>query len=398
MKRRAKFAALLVAALGVCHGFSPSLRYCVVHQYLNPSMRLVKGSRWHHHSPGMVNSLRNLPAKIRASHSSSDDGGNKRSARQALQQAWSNFKFGATTVNENYLSLLVCTASKALMVVTAVWVAIGFAFLLSPVMGRLAVRYILQALKVISYFEVMLIIPFIIVFGIALGLLLSLPKLAVTFVIPNRIANTKTVASFLRFWEKAIRNVFPEATVDVTQNTKTTAKVVAPILERTGTSYALQLCLLAPILEELQYRLLFDRIRSWLATITTSKSRSLEQRNDKTYISEGFQLSTKIGSFIFACAHIKNWVSPSLDAVALVNSSVPTALLILSLAVVQGTGAFYISDRVLFPVYEKRGVVASIGAHSIWNILFATTLLHVPIRLLKKLRKRIRMLKDKGAA
>lgn len=60
---------------------------------------------------------------------------------------------------------------------------------------------------------------------------------------------------------------------------------------------------------------------------------------------------------------------------------------ILLLAIMQSTGAFVSSERVLFPIYETGGLLASISAHATWNFrLSVTKVVHAPIRLVIKLK------------
>lgn len=378
MKRQAHVITCLVALLLVdtfviSHGFLLPPRPVVAPYHCNLSTLQFQGSLWKQHALGVRNaSAKRLALRASPSDDSVDDGSIKKTGvRQALQQEWKNFEIGASYVNDNYLSLLVHILSRVLSVVATVWLVIGLSFLLSPTIGRLVIKSILRALDFLSYADLLASLPFLPFFavvGLALGLI---SRVAIS----SGLLKREALASFLEH----LTNMALSENVKMT----TTASIWSIIDEKRSLANELHAFLRAPISEELQYRLLFDRTRRFIAHAT----------GGFRVKGGGFLLPNKFGSFIFACIHINNWLSRvAVDALA--EQSVVEAVLVLSLAIAQATSAFFVSESILFPVYEKRGVMASIGAHSAWNILNWAKRVHVPVRLLLRCRNRLRRDKE----
>ena len=384
MKRATVMLVTSLMLVDVGDGFSFRPQCPMIQHHTSLFTDSVKQPLWHPHSLKTKNAFRTSLA-VRAAQSDNPADDNDSNTTDALHQMWTDVKYGACYVNDNYLSLLGYNAIRVFWVMNIVWLAIGFAFSLSPIMGSWTVRLILTAFQLLSQSALLYFLPIIIILGVALGVLLSVFTILENMAIPRAIANVSSVASFLQFCKKLVQQVMNRFSVEDAKTTSTPQ--MFQMLERSGGFvFMLRLCILAPIGEELQYRLMFDRINRWFTSMLTMKSAHVSDQS-ASESRDSSRLSTRVGSFIFACAHLGNWLSPSLDVSALVDSNVKMAIAVLSMGVVQGTGAFNISERVLFPVYQKRGVAASIGAHATWNTLFVTNVLHVPFRVLVRLRK-----------
>jgi membrane protease YdiL (CAAX protease family) len=150
--------------------------------------------------------------------------------------------------------------------------------------------------------------------------------------------------------------------------------IVALLSQKTALGIFLLIVVVAPIVEELKYRYWYDCMRGKLSHIL-----GFSDRDDGTAL----KVSTAFGSFIFACAHISNWVPAfsNINAATVMDTNVHAAILVSFAATVQFFSSFFISQRILFPLYQERGLAASIGAHATWNALIFTTRFQVPIRL-----------------
>ena len=95
-----------------------------------------------------------------------------------------------------------------------------------------------------------------------------------------------------------------------------------------------------------------------------------------------WEMSTAIGSLLFACPHINNWIllSSNMDA-AMVMHNVHATKDMSYMVTFQFFMTFFLSQCILFPMLQERGLVASIGAHATWNALAFTMHFHFPIWL-----------------
>ena len=150
--------------------------------------------------------------------------------------------------------------------------------------------------------------------------------------------------------------------------------------QRTVLGNILLIVVITPIVKELKFRYLFNYMQDKLARILRF---SCQDGN-------ALKVSTAIGSFIFACAHISNWVSPNMNAATVVDTNINAAILVSFAATVQFISSFFISQRILFPVYDERGLAASIGTHVSWNALILTRNIHLPVRLWARAWNRMR--------
>jgi membrane protease YdiL (CAAX protease family) len=259
----------------------------------------------------------------------------------------------------------------------------ALAYSISPSVGDWAVRSTLQTLFALSYAGIVLVLPFIVFLAIVLRAVLLLPtRLAyLIMMIPNQETKGVALATYTDQLKLRLRLMSREAAEKMSKN-DTLIPIVAFLSQRTALGIFLLIVVVVPIMEELEYRYLYDYMRAKLAHLLRFTDR------DGTAL----KVSTAIGSFIFACAHISNWVpvSSSINAATLMDTNVNTAILVSFAAIVQVFSSFFISQRILFPVYQERGLAASIGAHATWNAFIFTTRLQVPIRLFVRAWNRLR--------
>ena len=380
MKRTARLVALLALCVTECSGFV--VPRCALRQRRTNSYRTR--SSWHH------NSFRTTCASkgnILSCESSLDDseGDNTKSRmtpRQVLLQGWADFKFGASHVHTNYLKLLSYIYLRVFVVASIFVFALATAYSISPSVGEWAVRSTLQALYALSRAEIVLLLPFIVFLAIVLRALLLLPtRLAyLIMMIPNQATKGVALAAYVDQLKLQL-HLMLRAAAEKTSKNATLLPIVAFLRQKTSLGIILFIVVVAPIMEELKFRYLYDYMRGKLAHILHFSDR------------DGFALkvSTAIGSFIFACAHISNWVpvSSSMNATTVMDTNVNAAILVSFSATAQFVSSFFISQRLLFPVYQERGLAASIGAHATWNAFTLTSNFQVPIRLVVRTWNRL---------
>jgi membrane protease YdiL (CAAX protease family) len=313
----------------------------------------------------------------------------KTTPRQVLRELWVDFKFGVLHVHTNYLDLLWYIYLRVVVVTSTLVLTQGLAYSISPLVGKWAVRSTLRTLFALANFEMVLVLPWIVFLAVVLRAMLSLPtRLALLLMmIPNKQTNglalrgTTAVAQL----KSRIHQMLRDTEEKLSENA-TLMPMLVGLSQRTVLKSIILIVVIAPIVEELKYRYLFNYMKGKLAQIIRFPDRDAST----------LKASTALGSFIFACAHISNWVSPNMNAAMVVDTNINAAILVCFAATVQFISSFFISQRVLFPVYEERGLAASIGAHVSWNALILTRNVHLPVRLWARAWKRLR--RRKGAS
>ena len=105
-----------------------------------------------------------------------------------------------------------------------------------------------------------------------------------------------------------------------------------------------------------------------------------------------------VSSIFFAVCHAGNWIGPntefglsSLSSIDLCvgllggKDNVMVLWMIRHIPIFgcigQMLSAFYVSLYVFSPVYQERGVLASIGSHSAWNFILRVAPVYIPMRM-----------------
>ena len=382
-----KRTAGLVALLSLCvaeksNGFEVSR--CALQQRRPASYRAR--SSWQHNSFRTTWASRGNLLSCESSLDNNEDDNTKsgKTPRQVLLQGCADFKFGAYHVHTNYLKLFSYVYIRFFVVASTFVFFHALAFSISPSVGDWAVRSALQALYALSYAEIVLLFPFIVFLVIVLRAMLSLSaRLAyLIMLIPNQATKGVALAiymNYLKFFKFMVRAAAAKASKNANL---LPIPMVTFLRQNTSSGIILFIVAVAPIMEELKFRYLYNCMRGKLARILRFSD------HDGT----AWKLSTAVGSFIFASAHIRNWVplSSNMNAATLMDTNVNAAILICFSATAQFISSFFISQRLLFPMYQERGLAASIGAHATWNALILTTNFQVPIRLVVRAWNRLR--------
>jgi hypothetical protein len=121
----------------------------------------------------------------------------------------------------------------------------------------------------------------------------------------------------------------------------------------------------APILEEVIYRLFLPALLKRLCTIGKGGNSNKEQKGPTSGpLIFGYTPYVLLSSIWFGLRHIGNHVK----AVEGITPHQPTIVLSAFGAFYQSFGAIWIALVVLSPLFETKGLAASIGAHAMWNL------------------------------
>lgn len=329
----------------------------------------VKSQR---HCAGYIQSLQLFPAY---SDAGEEDTKSPQRKRDFIRRQWNDFKFGISHVHNNYLSLLLMVYSRALLTVFTVWLLTGVLMYISLPALNWTVRFLLNSLIILSRIPEVFLLPLVFPFLVAI----IFPPILVAVVL-NKIPARATqraagaIGGFLQsfvlapLWRWATQSATP-------------LSMIVSISQRTALANFVRIVGVAPIVEESLYRYYFNRLRDVLMRFRSSKPEDTKKNRRRW---------TAIGSFIFGCAHINNWLTPEMDVQTLVATNMHGAILFISLTILQFTASFVLSQGMLFPIFEQNGLMASIGAHATWNGLVFTSAYHFLPRLVARLWRRLK--------
>jgi membrane protease YdiL (CAAX protease family) len=124
--------------------------------------------------------------------------------------------------------------------------------------------------------------------------------------------------------------------------------------------------IIAPVLEETVFRLSLSWIgRLWNAVF--SSRRPTAAIDAKETLCFGHRPWVLISSLLFAASHLNNHIPTSSGVDKLLTHGSEHCLQQMGFGMTQFLVTFFLSLRVFSPIYEKRGLVAAMGAHFMWN-------------------------------
>jgi hypothetical protein len=314
-------------------------------------------------------------------------------------ECWSNFQFGATQVHSNYLKILWKNSIlPSLLVVAPTITVLSLAQYVSPhfasVMYYISFCILTGLYNASTKAALLLQLP--------IGIFLSIYRLLPTFLVVladylPRQAVILCVRALL-FFQMALRR----------QSQMMIGAILGGLVWN-------------PLLEEFCYRYVLDRLigdRSLLrsqprpaSTLPTEEfipipghSQSVDTTDPSDLVSSkdsdkelwfGHPPWILLSTFLFATSHLGSWLLPDTHILAgLVQSAiVPLSSqtrvelqpllqkMFLGLALTQSISSWFVSLRVLSPLYQQHGLAASMGAHVVWTISLVT----LPIRLFARL-------------
>jgi membrane protease YdiL (CAAX protease family) len=400
---------LVVSSADVCDGFSTlhhqphQVKHFSRPQFRVPSVAVL--------SPSSVINTVNGPHRMSASTTSNEEGGgHQNKMADNINKTWSSdFWFGATYVHNHYLEiywgLAEVHAPLVLLSIILYVVVIRFAFLPSIAeQTRLALVRVLSMFGALS--NKLMDFPLLIA-GESLSFLAIMS-------IHAAMAIKKKDNPIQAVW-LALRKI-AKGEIGLVQACEKASYLDVSEAWYTG---LIGLLVIAPLLEEILCRRLFDRVWHGSARLInrlkryiskSSTTHGSEEKNIETTKNMANELSIPhrlwfgyepwiiVSSLIFAASHLANWL-PIHESEDRVRSmfiqrfgaerlkSDPKLWMYyrdftpIFAALLQTAGAGFLSLRVLSPLYQQRGLAASIGAHFAWNLNTLFLLIQLPARI-----------------
>lgn len=349
LRRVACLLAVLLLHRRICFGYHSPLsssfsrgRNCPVPRYKQTSNNIIQ-----QHLGIFQNNHRALLSFENSSNESTN--GNDESRGNIATSLWENFKSGALHVQNNFWNQFWYIYGRAaLLGVIAPQIFLRLLFMLSPSLGMGILQVVTTTLLAVDS----IVLP---IKGLVLLMVFSL------FLVPMKI-------------------------------------IGVPLQGMTGSNvsinnivFLLRIFIVSPIVEEVIFRRFLLVVLKRFLKKNNNKEDTQEKDGDNVAQASSttayYSSWAVVSSAIFALSHLSTYLGPLRSHV---NKSFEQRLFLVNRAVVQFIVAFLLSLRVLVPTFEKNGLAASIGAHSVWNFSILTSKLGLTIRGMNRYLKWLR--------
>ena len=339
---------------------------------------------------------------------------NRKPAQRQLKQAWSDLRYGFLYIHNNFLDIAWNGFSRFYLVKGIV---ISMLMLVHSTASPEFYAQFIGALT--SGVKALAIVPhfyqkFCFLFLVSPLLILLLWYYVLGNWLPAKLAillkksGYTLAAERLNWWRENLLRHSHLGNVAAGRTVRSsTVRGEASNLSRYAT-----IVVFVPLLEELLYRFMFDRMQRFLCkifqkskgkvdassfdnTLATTKRPAPPPARTKLWFGR-YRIWALLSSLLFAASHISNWYDANKWGKGLlgISDSLSLESRFIS-ATTQFTLILFLSLSVFSPLYEKAGFAASLGGHVAWNFFMLTGgSFHVLIRLVRRatrhLSKRIK--------